>query len=233
MIFFAKSALGAALSLTFAACASAGTMNSSDHKAALETIGTNYKAAVAACASLTGNARDICRAEATGKERVARAELDERNEPNARHTLAVSSAKARSEYAIAKEKCDDKSGNDKATCLKDAKAAEARAMNEANDTRKTADAKRETGENARTSDAKRESPGDYIDDSAITAKVKAAVFEDSTLKSAEINVETYKGVVQLSGFVRSRGDINRAVEVTRKIKGVKSVSNSMVVKGQQ
>lgn len=233
MTVFSKSALAAALSLTFAACASAATMAPADHKAALGTIGADYKAAMAACASLTGNAKDVCKAEASGKEKISRAELDERNEPSAKHAREVSMSKARAEYAVAKEKCDDKSGNDKSACLKDAKAVEAKAMNTANDTRKTTDARKEAGDNAKTSDAKREAPGEYIDDSAITAKVKAAVFEDSTLKSAEINVETYKGIVQLSGFVRSRGDINRAVEVTRKIKGVKSVSNSMVVKGQQ
>ena len=81
--------------------------------------------------------------------------------------------------------------------------------------------------------AKKESPGEYVDDSVITAKVKAAVFEEKSLKSAEINVETYKGKVQLSGFVRSRADISKAVEVARRIKGVKSVQNVMIVKGQQ
>lgn len=220
MTCFSKSAIAAALSLTFAACATAGTMMPSDFKSARDTIGTDYKAAVAACASLSGNAKDICKAEASGKEKVARAELDERNEPGAKHTHAVNSAKAKAEYAVAKEKCDDKSGNDKTACLKDAKAVEAKAMSDAGEVRKTAD-------------AKKEAPGEYVDDSAITAKVKAAVFEESSLKSAEINVETYKGIVQLSGFVRSRGDINKAVEVARKVKGVKSVSNSMIVKGQQ
>ncbi|MEO8145725.1 MAG: BON domain-containing protein [Betaproteobacteria bacterium] len=81
--------------------------------------------------------------------------------------------------------------------------------------------------------SKRETPGEYVDDTAITAKVKTAVFEDQSLKSAEINVETFKGTVQLSGFVRSRADINRAVEVARGVKGVTSVKNVMIVKGQQ
>ena len=62
--------------------------------------------------------------------------------------------------------------------------------------------------------------------------MKAAVFEDSSLKSAEINVETYKGIVQLSGFVRSQADIDKAVEVARKVKGVTSVKNVMIVKGK-
>jgi len=80
------------------------------------------------------------------------------------------------------------------------------------------------------STAKQEGTGEYVDDTVITTKVKAAVLNEPTLKSAEINVETFKGVVQLSGFVSSREDINRAVEVTRGVGGVKSVKNDMRVK---
>ena len=72
--------------------------------------------------------------------------------------------------------------------------------------------------------------GEYIDDTVITSKVKAAIFNESTLKSSEINVETYKGVVQLSGFVNSRSDIDTAVSVARSVKGVKSVRNDMELK---
>ena len=72
--------------------------------------------------------------------------------------------------------------------------------------------------------------GEYIDDTVITAKVKTAIFNDDTLKSAEINVETFKGVVQLSGFVSSRDHIDRAVKVAKTVSGVKSVKNSMQVK---
>ena len=75
-----------------------------------------------------------------------------------------------------------------------------------------------------------ESTGDYIDDTVLTTKVKAAVFNEPSLKSAEINVETFKGVVQLSGFVNSQADINKAVEVAREVPGVKSVKNDMRVK---
>ncbi|MGA7950301.1 MAG: BON domain-containing protein [Thiobacillaceae bacterium] len=80
------------------------------------------------------------------------------------------------------------------------------------------------------STAKHEGTGEYIDDSVITTKVKAAIFNEPTLKSAEINVETFKGVVQLSGFVGSQADINTAVDVARSVKGVVSVNNSMQVK---
>ncbi|PHQ25513.1 transporter [Marinobacter guineae] len=72
--------------------------------------------------------------------------------------------------------------------------------------------------------------GEYIDDTVITTKVKAAIFNEPTLKSAEINVETYKGVVQLSGFVSSKADIQTAIRVARSVKGVKSVSNDMELK---
>lgn len=77
---------------------------------------------------------------------------------------------------------------------------------------------------------KQEGTGEYIDDSVITTKVKAAIFEESSLKSAEINVETFKGMVQLSGFVSSQAAIDKAVELARGVKGVKSVRNDMRLK---
>ena len=77
---------------------------------------------------------------------------------------------------------------------------------------------------------KQEGTGEYIDDSVLTTKVKAAVFNEPSLKSTEINVETFKGVVQLSGFVRSQADINKAAEVARSVSGVKSVKNDMRIK---
>ncbi len=77
---------------------------------------------------------------------------------------------------------------------------------------------------------KHEGTGEYVDDSVITTKVKAAMLNEPGLSSAEINVETFKGEVQLSGFVNSRADINRAVEVARSVKGVHSVKNDMRLK---
>ena len=75
-----------------------------------------------------------------------------------------------------------------------------------------------------------EGTGQYIDDTAITTKVKAAIFNDPQLKSAEINVETFKGRVQLSGFVSDRARIDRAVQVAQAVGGVTSVANDMRVK---
>ena len=82
------------------------------------------------------------------------------------------------------------------------------------------------------STAKHEGTGEYVDDSVITTKVKAAVLNEPTLKSAEINVETYKGVVQLSGFVSSEADIAKAASLAKGIKGVTSVKNDMRLKAK-
>ena len=75
-----------------------------------------------------------------------------------------------------------------------------------------------------------EGTGEYVDDSVITTKVKAAILDEPTLKVAEINVETFKGVVQLSGFVSSHAAESKAVELARGVRGVKSVKNVMRVK---
>ena len=80
------------------------------------------------------------------------------------------------------------------------------------------------------STSKQEGTGEYVDDSVITTKVKAAILGEPSLKVAEINVETFKGVVQLSGFVTSTALANKAVEIAGKVSGVKSVKNDMRVK---
>ena len=76
----------------------------------------------------------------------------------------------------------------------------------------------------------KEGTGEYFDDTVITTKVKTAIFNEPSLKSAEINVETFKGTVQLTGFVSSRASINKAVEVARGVPGVTSVRNDMLLK---
>ena len=78
--------------------------------------------------------------------------------------------------------------------------------------------------------ATQESTGQYVDDSAITTKVKTAIFNDASLKSTEINVETFKGRVQLSGFVSTSANISQAVAVASRVEGVSSVKNDMRLK---
>lgn len=83
------------------------------------------------------------------------------------------------------------------------------------------------------STASHEGTGGYIDDSAITTKVKAALLSTSNVDSTEITVETFKGVVKLSGFLDSEAMIDRAVKAASGVAGVKSVTNNLTVKGQQ
>lgn len=77
---------------------------------------------------------------------------------------------------------------------------------------------------------KHESTGEFFDDAVLTTKVKASILGDSRLKVLQIDVETYKGVVQLSGFVDNADAANRAVELARRVRGVKMVNNSLIVK---
>ena len=77
---------------------------------------------------------------------------------------------------------------------------------------------------------KQEGTGEYVDDTVITGKVKSAILNEPTLKVAEINVETFKGIVQLSGFVSSQAAATKAVSVARDVGGVKSVKNDMQIK---
>jgi len=76
----------------------------------------------------------------------------------------------------------------------------------------------------------KEGTGEYVDDTVITTKVKTAIFNEPSLKSAEINVETFKGTVQLSGFAKYQADINKAGDVARGVNGVKSVKNELRLK---
>ncbi len=80
------------------------------------------------------------------------------------------------------------------------------------------------------STSKQEGTGEYVDDAVITTKVKSSIFADPALKVLQINVETFKGVVQLSGFVDSRQSATKAAEVAQSVKGVVSVKNNLIVK---
>jgi len=78
--------------------------------------------------------------------------------------------------------------------------------------------------------SKHESTGEYIDDSVITTKVKSLLANDDFFKSFQISVETYQGIVQLSGFVNSQQAVDKAGEIVRSVQGVKSVKNNLMVK---
>ena len=80
------------------------------------------------------------------------------------------------------------------------------------------------------STAKQSSTGEYVDDSVITTKVKSLLAANDFLKSFQIGVETFKGVVQLSGFVNSQAAVDKAVEIAKSVQGIKSVKNDLIVK---
>lgn len=225
--------VAAAIALALSTGAMAQSLSKDDYKAGNKKIVAEYKSAKAACDASSGNAKDICVIQAKGKEKVAKAELDASYKPSAKASHAVTIAKAEADYATAKEKCDDQTGDAKKACVKDAKAAETLAKADAPAAMPAPVTNKSVSKNPSVSSEKGESAGAYVDDAVITTKVKAAVLEEPSLKSAEINVETNKGIVQLSGFVSSRAAIDKAVVVARSVKGVTSVKNDMTVKGQQ
>jgi osmotically-inducible protein OsmY len=83
---------------------------------------------------------------------------------------------------------------------------------------------------AAASQGTKESAGEYVDDSVITTKVKALLAKDDFLKSFQISVESFKGTVQLSGFVNSQKAVDKAGKISKSVKGVKSIKNDLIVK---
>lgn len=160
-------ALFAAAGLSFAGGieAASTTMSKDTHDTAYKNAEAQYKTDKAACGSMTGNAKDVCMEEAKGKEKVAKAEADAayKGTPKARESARLAHADAT--YDVAKEKCDDLSGNAKDVCVKEAKAgyvkakADAKVDRVASDTtntavQKTADAKRDAAEDKRDANYK-------------------------------------------------------------------------------
>ena len=153
----------AAAGIAFAGTAGAAdnkTMSRDAYKAQEKSVEAQYKADKDRCSSLTGNAKDVCQAEAKGKEKVAKAQLeaDYKNTDKARNDARV--ARADADYDVAKEKCDDLSGNQKDVCVKEAKAAHEKAKADAkvakvdrkvsaNSAEKRADVRKEAREDTR------------------------------------------------------------------------------------
>jgi hypothetical protein len=134
--------------------AQAATMTKAEYKADKTRISADYKADKAACATLVANAKDICVEEAKAKEKVARAELEYRYTGKPGDQTKVLEAKAKSAYAVAKEKCDDQKGNAKDVCVKEAKAIEVKALADAKMGKEIGEAKKEASEDKRDADYK-------------------------------------------------------------------------------
>ena len=157
-------AMMAAAGLTLAGAAQAATMTKDQHDAAFKDAAATYKADKDACKNMTGNAKDVCMEQAKGKEKVAKADADAayKATPKAREDARM--ARADADYNIAKEKCDDLSGNQKDVCVKEAKAAHTKAKADAKVDRVAADTRNTSSEklaNARKDAAEDKRDADY------------------------------------------------------------------------
>ncbi|QGZ39367.1 osmotically-inducible protein OsmY [Pseudoduganella flava] len=267
------------------AFAAAQSTDNNAYKAAHEKAEANYKAAKKQCDSMKGNAKDVCQEEA----KVARAQADRdavaqyKNTGNELNRAERKLADAK--YDLAKEKCDDLSGDAKDSCQAQARSMKANAMasttadgrtgvlvDNANrgtvaagaaDMRdRTAAAADRAGDRtaaaadrlgdktaAATANARdkasdmaqsaKEKTSDAtgsakvaMSDTMITAKVKADMAADKTVKATDVHVETQQGVVMLSGFVPSKAEADRAVELAKGVQGVTDVKSSIQVKSK-
>jgi hypothetical protein len=176
-------ALIAAAGLAFAGAGQAATsaqpatMSKDSHDAAYKNAAAQYKTDKEACNSMTGNAKDVCMEQAKGKEKIAKAEADAayKNTPKARESARI--AKADADYNVAKEKCDDLSGNQKDVCVKEAKAAHAKAKADAKVDRVAADTRNASAE--KTAEARKDATEDKRD-----ADYKVAIEKCDSLTGA-------------------------------------------------
>ncbi len=191
-------AISAAISVTFSVGAMAQNVSKSDYKAGNIRIAAEYKSAAAGCKAMSGNANDVCMAEAKGSKAVAIAELDASYKPNGKSHYKVDVAKAESAYSVAKEKCDDKSGNAKDVCLKEAKAAETTVLADAKAQMKTSAANKSANKESsearvtaheKATDAHNDAATDKRDANYAVAKEKCDAFagdaKDSCMKDAK------------------------------------------------
>lgn len=170
---FKLAALSAALCFASSTAVVANDLAKAENKAAKEAISATYKVDKVACKPLAGNLHDICIEEAKGRERIAKADLAVRHEPSDKHRYELGLAKAESIYAVAKEKCDELSGDSKSLCRKEAKGAYVNAKANAKLAEKTADANATARE--KTTEARQDAATDKRDADYAIAKEKCEV----------------------------------------------------------
>lgn len=170
--------------------AMAENLSKVDYIAAKDKISAEYKVAKANCSSLSGNASDICTAEAKGRESIARADLEASYKPSSKTRYEASVAKAEADYGVAKQRCDDKAGNVKDVCVKEAKAAKTTAKADAKAQMKTADA------NRKASDKSADARSDASSTKAEARKDAAADKNDAQYAVAKEKCDTYSGAAK-------------------------------------
>ena len=182
---FNINAIALAIGLAFSVGGMAQSMTKDSYKYGADSIAAEYKSATAACGSFSGNANDICKAEAIGKSKVAKAELEANYKPSEDARYNVRVARADAAYAVAKEKCDDMAGNVKDVCVKEATAARTAAKADAMAQMKTAKANEKAAEistdanskaNEKGADARKDAAADKRDADYAVAKEKCDAF---------------------------------------------------------
>ncbi|KQZ43471.1 BON domain-containing protein [Duganella sp. Root1480D1] len=223
--------LAALFSTSFAVAQAA---DNDAYKAAKDKAESDYKVAKDNCKSLKGNAEDICKDEAKVAEARAILDATRQHQNNAKDVDKAQRKLADAEYDLAKERCDDMSGSAKSACKSDAKSAHKTALANAGTTSTTAAVAQDTREaGTNLANTTREATADTrsaMSDTMITTKVKAEYAADPLVKAMDVHVETQKGIVMLSGFVPSKAEADKAVELARKIEGVQEVKSSLQIK---
>jgi hypothetical protein len=143
-----------AIALLAVPAAQAAEMNKADYQSTKARIKAEYKADKAACGTQSGNAKDICIEEGQAKEKVGLAELEYSYSGKASDRTKVLVAKAESNYDVAKERCDDMSGNPKDVCVKEAKALEVKALADAKLGKEIGEARHDAAEDKRDANYK-------------------------------------------------------------------------------
>lgn len=174
-----------------------------DYKAGKDKIAAEYKVAKSGCTSFSGNPKDICVAEAKGNEKIARAELEASYKPTAKTHYQARVARAEADYAVAKERCDDKAGNAKDICVKEAKAAEIAAKADAKAQMKSVDA------NATASDKSADARSKASEQVGDARKDATADKRDADYAVAKEKCDTYAGSAKDGCLKQAKADFGK------------------------
>ncbi len=220
---FNISAIAVAIGLAFSAGAMAQGMSTNEYKADKKGIAAEYKSAKSNCDSFSGNVKDRCKAEARGNEKIAKAELEFRYKPTDKTRYDARVAKAQADYAMAKEQCDDKAGNVKDVCLKQAKAAEISAKADAKAQMKISDANKTANQK---SSAAHMIADEKSADANKTADQKSSA---AHMKADEKSADAHKTANQKSNAAHMKAD-EKAVEARKDAAEVKRDADFAVAK---
>jgi hypothetical protein len=142
-------ALFAAGALVAASALAADRLSKDAYASEKDRIATEYKVDIERCSSLSGNAKDICKAEVKGKQKSAKADAYAAYKGTDKAATAALIARADAEYAVAKERCDDLAGNPKNVCVKEAKSAHTRAKVDAQTNGKVSELRKDAAQDKR------------------------------------------------------------------------------------